>query len=643
MKKKRNAAAQNETTRRRETKDTPSGTAPHRMSSRKRKNDNRELARLYRKSGAVASLIADISGTLEAADALFGDICDRLADAEKRLDYGMKETVRGTEGLASVFLGGERLTDSSSEASAAAGAVYRAFSRQVRALERRLAVTVELNSRFSEMKSGVDSLRSAADSGGDLAERIRRAADRADVAALNASLEASRTEGSVEMLSAVAGKAQKAAADFLRTVNDIADAVQAVRAGVAEYGERRAAAAERFRTVSAMSKSIGSAFGDTADSLDGLAEKIDDATLHAAEIPPVVEDLADAFETLSEASELCGDELGEVRALIERQRESFAAAADHADAMTDAARGLTDADTDAVDLICDAAGDIAESVAETLSLLEETRAAFDVAAGDAVDFDDLAGRIGDGIADLPSHVRALASVSGSVDSDMKTARKRLGDMVEVTGEFIRELEGLATERRAIEKALSAVRRSVRKLSRSLAACAYFPGSLDGIALSGRMAVDGTVGAGGNGFASYLREFEAVSVESMEAVRALTGFCDTLDDAIDALGDGASVRAIETLIESSGSLSDDIVTLLSDEMASAEDDVSLIADIAGELADTVETVAESGDGIISSYRASSEAIEASAQGMEALRARLEELSALSARISSAAAELFTTGE
>ncbi|MCD6308148.1 MAG: hypothetical protein J7M24_04045, partial [Candidatus Latescibacteria bacterium] len=489
---------------------------------------------------------------------------------------------------------------------------------------------------------GVDSLRSAADSGDDLAVRIRRAAERADVAALNASLEASRAEGSAGMLGLVALKAQKAAADFLRTVNDIADAVQAVQSGVAVYVEKRADAAERFRTVSAMSKSIGSAFGDTADSLDSLAEKIDGATLHAAGIPPVVDDLADAFETLSEASELFGDELGEVRSLVERQREGFAAAVEHANAMTDAVRGLAGPDADSVDVICDTAGDIAESAAEFLSLLDEARAVFDEAAGNAVDFEGLAGRVSDGMAELPSHVSALASVSGSVDDDIKTARKSMGDMVGVTGEFIRELEGLATRRRAIGKALDSVRKTVRKLSRSLAACAYFPGSLDGIALSGKIAVDRAGDAGGGGFASYLREFEMVAEESMEAVRALTVFCNVLDDAGDALDDSASDRAVETLIESSWALSDDLEALLSGGMASVENNVSLIADISGELAGSVETVAKSGGGIVASYRASSEAAEASARGMEELRARLEELSALSEKVSSAAAGLFADG-
>ncbi len=604
---------------------------------RSRRSQTRKLAKTYRTSGALVSLIADIGDTVETAADVSRSLEDRIAGIGEFLDGGMEGASRSEETLGDLRDGGGRLIDAVMDSSGAARTVMNRFTGRIGVFERRLSGVNALHERFSAMKDHCDALRKAAEPATELAERLRKNAEHAEVAAMNVSLAVTRGKSTDEGVERLAEKAGKAATDYLEIAGGLADAMEDLVTGVAGYAERRTAVATRYRTVTAMAKSIASAFDDTGASLSAMTGNVEGAADHAAEIGPVADDLADAFGNLAAAAEICGDGFDEMLAFIRGQGDLFGPVKECAADLNELARRLPDDPAAVSDAMCDVAEEIAGHTEKALSVIGEIQLVFDEAAGDAPDFVELSERVNAGVSGLPDHIAGLGKAAADLGGDMHAARERLEDMESVVNELLSELNGLMGERKSLGAALARIRSALRRIARRHALCAPSLGRIDGCSLAGSI-LSGGMGEKKGDIGPYLAELDAIVTDGFAVLGSLSGCCEAVDTAADVLDEGDGYRDIGVLAEAVRTLADDIAAMLAGEFTGAEDAVAVIADIAAEMEDTAEKLAATGVPVADIFSRAAGEIGAVSDELGRLAEYLDDLDMAAGRTVSTAAGL-----
>ena len=189
-----------------------------------------------------------------------------------------------------------------------------------RAAAREAIETMEqVQSVSRSVAAEVDALEDRIDRIADALAGIDRIADQTNMLALNASIEAARTDDGAEGFAVVADEIKQLAAESQQQADDIDDALDAVRAATDETVDQLEAAAEEI-------DSGAEQVAEAMSSLDAVTETIAETASGVSSVSDATDEQADTSEavarrceTLADRATAIEDDLGSIRAARSEQ------------------------------------------------------------------------------------------------------------------------------------------------------------------------------------------------------------------------------------------------------------------------------------------------------------------------------------
>lgn len=536
-----------------------------------RVSESRALARKLRTTGRIVSLAADVTEELDQLSALHTGVPGALEKARREF----RDSALKIQRFSTVRTGMEKMEESDrdtvSELLYAAEDISRVFDKIDKTFRKTVESILDDEQRDAETGKTAAELEKSIDVVGDIAERVRRLADRADVAGLNASLEAGRAGEKGQTFSIVAASAQKSASHFMQAADEFDSLTAAVRQRAADISKKRLRSAERLRAVTVLARSITGIFDEMADHLDDLRESADALSFVVDEGNPLVESLSGAEESLSELISSTIDGTGSLAdqyttigvvsgdlMSISRAIEMHAAriAGDNPDSSGD---------------VCDTAERLGGLVAyrqESVSLLSESCAAI------TGHLDSLMKTASDSGELFVSAVKSLGEVASKASSSaalLESFRTRLADAAGVLKDMSRELSGLKREEQGFADASEVLLTTLERMSMFSFELAGLSTALDTIALNGRLELH-RAKADGNGLSAYVQEFEAISSDTGGTRNDIRRYADSIRDKMHFVNKHTheewDVRAevIRNLVEDSETVIDTSIRAAADAIA-----------------------------------------------------------------------------
>lgn len=489
------------------------------------------LARRLRRSGRMAALTADISEGIERIAGLSDRIIGAFEQARGRTDTIAAESREGARLLEGLAAASGETRERSAGNAVALEELLSDFHLHAGAV-RRLITTIQT---AAEHHSGL--LKTAQElsrSGGELdslSERLGRLLERADVAGLNAALEAGKAGTAGAGFNMAASMAQKRFASFDRKTGEFLALLGRVREAHAGLAGRAGEAADRIRAIVVMTKGVRNALDDAVATIEDLRDISQNTAARIQSVFEGLETAAPALDTVPGSVDRALGVIDLTASRIEEQEQAFAGAADHAErllsstgqlAATDDLAGVLDDIYADADSFIRALETTAERVERTLESIH-----------DALHGMDLLRQGTDGHREV---LEGLIRTADGALSDMDGFRQRIAGLrvnlesaLGVFRDVSRELGVLREDEDALAAGLDSLRPLYAGVSRFSGRLGAYAGAMTALAVSGGMEALRS-GDAGAGFTAPAGEFEVVAAEA-----------DGLEDVVGDLGEHLGER------------------------------------------------------------------------------------------------------
>ncbi len=483
------------------------------------KSRTKALARRLRKGSRMASLTADISTGIETIAGLADTIAESLGSADRKLqevsgwNREKNDLFRAlADSLVDVHSDAEALF---SEADETAHEFLR-VSEMLRGIHASVQASAETHSVVLKTAQDLAAMEARSD---ELVEKTARLLERAEIASVNAALEAGRAGHVGAEFALLAEAAQRFSTNLAAGADGSMTAAESAKAAHRLILEKAGETSERIRAVGVVTKSARNAFregGDAVETLLGTAGEVVSAVeclLSAArersgDLPHGVDAAGRAQESIRHAS-----------SLAEEQEIHFAGAADQAERLLSAAGSLA-ASQDmvaALDEVYTETDSFIRSVEETLERLDLSL----LAVRDAMNETDRVRRGPDAGEDAEAGLADLAAGAGAASARFaELASKIGGGLVDTAGALktvSNDLGALAADGEGIGPEISLLDEAYRTLGHFIDTLSGFSARMDLVAVeAGILAF--RAGTDGGDIGTYPPEFGAVASDAAELMR-----------------------------------------------------------------------------------------------------------------------------
>jgi len=483
------------------------------------KSRTKALARRLRKGSRMASLTADISTGIETIAGLADRIAETFGSAGQKLaDVSVwnKEKADQLRALSDIL--GE-VRGEADELVAEAGDVSLDFARvsgMLRDIHASVQESAEVHSRVLKTAQDLAALDAHAD---ELVERTERLAERAELAVVNAALEAGRAGRDGAEFALLAEAAQKFSSNLTAGADECVASAKAATAAHRVILEKAGETSERIRAVGVVTKGARNAFsegGDAVATLCGTAGELSSAidNLRAAAL-----DLTGDNPHGVDAASRARESIRHALSLAEEQEIHFAGAADQAERLLSTAGALA-ASGDIVAALDDVYTETDSFIRSIETTLERLDLAL-LAARDAQNETDRVRRDPDAGEEGIGGLAELASGSEAASARFaELAAKIARGLVDTAGALktvASDLGALAADGEGIGPEIARTGESYRNIGHFIDILNGFSARMDLVAVEAGIFAF-RAGAEKVGIGSYPPEFEAVASEAAGLVR-----------------------------------------------------------------------------------------------------------------------------
>jgi methyl-accepting chemotaxis protein len=469
--------------------------------------------------------------------------------------------------------------EGAADLSHASGETARSFSRIAAAFEKTSEAIFDAGQRDAEKGKDSTDLEKTAFSATSIVETANSIADRTDVTAVNASLEASRAGKSGAMLSVVADAIRKAADMFIRTAKDISSAADRVKSCASDAGKKRERAGERLRTVSVLAGSIQGALDDVGGLLDDFRESVDSLSMRVDAALSSYDDLEPDIISMLDSLQAAADEAEETLSFF-READSAPDVLRLADRLAVAAGELSENDGGVLEDVMVAAENLAGALEDGIDRLKNPDSVLGGLIGDCettvTGLDSAVGAAESSTKVIGEMTKAVQEARGRLD----TFRSRLTETTDVMRDLSREYTGLVREDEAFAGAVAALRDRAWRLAGYEAAVADFRSRLDSLSVTGGLECL-RAGNDADAFRACLSELDTISADAGKLAVDISALTDSLLDKTAIVARRNAVESWSAGNAAVRSLIDDIELLLDGGAASAENALDSIDRVAAE--------------------------------------------------------------
>ncbi len=497
---------------------------------------SKALARRLRRSSRMATLTADISEGIERVAGLSDRIIASFEQARARTDAVLRESGEGVRLL-------EELADASGEirelsaGNAIALEELLADFRVNAGATRQLIIAIQTSAEHhSDLLRTVQELSRAGEELTSLSGRLERLLERADVAGLNAALEAGKAGESGAGFAVAASMAQKEFASFDRKAGEFLTLLG--RTGEAHEGlsTRIGTAADRIRAIVVMTKGVRNALDDAAGTIEELRGLTLDAVAKLQGVLEGMDAVAPALDALPGSVDRVLVSIEQAASRIEEQEEAFSGAAGHAERLLTSTGHMTSAgdlsaaldevytDSDtfirSLETTVERVGVTIESIHDVLHALELLKRG---TGGHRASLESLIRTADEALAESDTFQNRMTGLRGNLESALGVLR-----------DVARELGVLREDEEAITAGLDALRPLYSGVSRFSGRLGVYAGTMAALAAMGGMEAVRS-GNARDGFAGLAGEFEAVAEESDSLEGVVGGLGERLEERLHSMG------------------------------------------------------------------------------------------------------------
>ncbi len=504
------------------------------------KSRTKALARRLRKGSRMASLTADISTGIETVAGLADRIAESFGSADRKF-----EEVSGWNREKADLL--HALAGSLAEVRTDADALFadaeetaRDFARvsgMLRGIHASVQESAEVHSGVLKTAQDLAVLDVRAD---ELLEKTGRLAERAELAAVNAALDAGRAGQAGAEFALLAEAAQKFSSNLAAGADECAAAAGEAKTAHRVILEKAGETSERIRAVGVVTKGARNFFregGDAVEILCGTAGEVSSAVecLRAA-----AHELAEDHPHGVDAAGRAQESIRHASSLAEEQEMHFAGAADQAERLLSAAGALAAAQdvVAALDDIYTETDSFMLSVETTVERLDLALTAVRDAVNEADHVrrgpgsgDEAIGGLADSASESEAATVRFADLTAKIGSGLVDTADALKTVANDLGSLAAEGEGIGAETALLGE-------KYRTVGHFIDTLAGFSARMDLLAVeAGILAFRAGTDAGGIGI--YPPEFEAVASDAAALVRLWRDCLSRCSELAAALPAGAA--------------------------------------------------------------------------------------------------------
>ncbi len=551
----------------------------------------KELARELREAGRRVSLATDLADAAERLAEGAAAVVENLARTREAAGIEAAAVVARADLSGDADVLAEAAVDGAADLDAGVAFLDRRFEGIELGIETLLDAVHAAEEAADRSTRDRTTIMDAVIGCEDIIDRIRGLVERADVAGVNAALEAGRMGATGTLFVPLSDGMKTASATFMHATDHALSGATVLRSALEETWDRRSTSLDRVRTISVTAKGIRNALEDIAAAKDEIAGEVEQVVTAAGEvsepwrsIAPVTAGLRKAVEGLAAAADNLEDAFapaGDITAEARREASGISRAVERLVA-GEAAEPGGDAIEDAIDTAAELASvtrrygvvlGAAGAAWDRIRALEETRGAS-------------AGNLEAALAGAEERLHGLTDAAARVRAAVEGVYTRLTDTRSVFGQIVRECRHLDRETEAFTDRLADVAATLRRLYRFGSACADAAVRFETIAMTGGIEC-ARAGTAAEPFAPFCRDCASLAADIADAGDALIERLEVLDGLIGA-SLRAAVRSIGTpVVEDAADLSDhmgdalDVLTTLSEDATAIDRAAADVLETAGQ--------------------------------------------------------------
>jgi methyl-accepting chemotaxis protein len=480
------------------------------------KSRTKALARRLRKSGRMASLTADISEGIERIAELSDRIIESFEMARHATERIARESKEGARLLSELSADSREATELSAGNVLAIEELLTDFRLNTESIRHLIATIQNTAEHHSEVLKTSQELSRKSGEFDALDSRLNGLLERADIAGLNAALEAGKAGDTGAGFAVIASMAQKTYANFNRKAGDFLGVTAQIRAGHEKLAGRTAEASERIRAMVVMTKGVRNAFDDAAGVIDTLRLLIREIASRIQGLFEGLDTAAPALDTAPGSVERSFGTIDMAAGRIEDQEKSFAEAADNAEQLLGSTGRLASVDdlAAALDDIYTDADTFIRSLGATHERLDLTLESIHSAAHEMEFLQQGTGTNRETLVSLIDTVEKALEQAHSFRDRAEALRRNLENALIVLRDVSRELGSLREDEEVIMAELDALRPLYTAIPRFAGRVGSFAGTMAFLSVSGGVEAVRS-GEAGAGFAALPGEFENIAAESAD--------------------------------------------------------------------------------------------------------------------------------
>jgi len=549
--------------------------------NKQRRKDTRILAKKLRKSGRIVSVGADINDFVEQLDGALGNAAERVETTDTSIESFIGEMKKITDDGDTLIATAEQARENASEAAETFDEVSDHFRMLFEALTGTLNSIQEAETFSAETKREFERFSKAVAKADSLLDRLRRIAESADVAVLNASLEADRSEIKPVSAEVITAAVRKSVQRFVSSVDYLTALVSGMKASIDTAQTAHGESTERIRTVTVLAKSIKGVFDDLSGALGSLDDGMNNLAFGVDETTPLCSGLKPSISALSDCADLCRSGMISIfAARAGRNNNEEYNVEDPVKALSLALEYLANQRPGAVDDVFSAADEIKYPVEELRRPLEEEASLIDDLSAVLGGAELTANNILETCQALSEKVETVSTATGGFEEGLTSFRTGIADSNDVLAELSRELTALLENRSAIGTNIGKLHDVLLKISRFDSVCAELTARLEVVAVTARLEA---LHSGGDGEAltAFAGEIEDAAGEAEKCRGEITALLDSLGEGYASVQERINAEtwdqasdAVQTLIEYLEELNESGVRDIADEISVVSDILAL---------------------------------------------------------------------